>query len=200
MTIRSPEQAIEYAELLQRTGHNIGRNNCLIRVREAFGVDAIGDFDGDGSADAEDAWKRAKLRHRIDDVAGVPRGVPVYWVGGSNDNGHVAISMGAGWCMSPGTPDDPEHWGLVRISAIAQRWGGLTLAGWSEDLNGVTVWTRRVPAPKPPTPPARPSRGENVDAALRDLQRAAQRSAGNPRRTRLITAARTALRKIGRVR
>lgn len=189
-TIRTGRALRSYLRDLATRGVNVGVGLCMKNVRTAYGIPALGDYDGDGDADAVDGWKAARLRHKVEAVDAVPAGVPVWWTGGSHGYGHVAISDGGGWAWSTDLRR-PGRWDRVRISQVAQTWGGMTLAGWSEDLNGVTVWTK-------PTPP--PSRGEHVDAAAAELRAAAKASAGAPARLAKIRATLAALRKIGRVR
>lgn len=110
---------------------------CLREVRECYGVPAA-------ALDATQAWDQAKRRHPQTDPRKIPRGVPVFWLGGSGGHGHVAISTGWGRCWST----DILRAGFfdrVPIDAICDRWG-LTLVGWTEDLNGVRVYptTRRT--------------------------------------------------------
>ena len=62
---------------------------------------------------------------------------PVFWEGGSASHGHIAISAGNGFCWST----DIRRTGFmdrVPIDEIHAKWG-LTLLGWTEDINGVTV-------------------------------------------------------------
>lgn len=112
---------------------------CAVFTRTAFGAPAIGDFDGDGAADAEDVWKAAKHKHPTSNPADIPRGVPVFWSGGSADNGHAAVSAGNGLMWST----DIKRAGqvdLVPIDDVRRKWG-MKLLGWSEDINGVRVYT-----------------------------------------------------------
>lgn len=156
MTTTLGEQAIARAQYQSAHGPAYGKGQCMMRTRELYDAPAIGDYDEDGSADAEDGWKAAKLKHPFNgDYNSVPRGVPFWWSGGSNDNGHVAPTEGAGRCMSTdilrtGYYDD------VPLALIAQKWG-LTPLGWTEDIDGVIAWT-------PPTLP--PASKETPDMAL----------------------------------
>jgi hypothetical protein len=104
---------------------------CQKFTRSAFGVGSLY-----GSAVA--AWNGADMRHGVSSGAQVPRAVPVFWTGGSHGYGHVAVSVGGGLCWST---DFRRHGDvdLVRIDDITRSWN-LHLAGWSEDINEVTVY------------------------------------------------------------
>ena len=132
------EQAIARASFQSANGPQFGEGECMLRTRILFDAPAIGDFDADGSADAEDGWKFATFKHPTADPVTIPRGVPVWWGGGSHDNGHVAISVGGGACWST----DIKRTGfydLVMITRIGEQWG-LPLLGWTEDIDGVRVF------------------------------------------------------------
>lgn len=102
---------------------------CLKFVRSAYGLPAV-------HPDAHSAWHAAKGRHT--EPGYPPRGVPVFWRGGRY--GHVALSLGKGWCIST----DYVRQGRadrVPIDTITRGWG-LTYLGWAESLNGarITGW------------------------------------------------------------
>lgn len=108
---------------------------CLRQVRKCYGIDALWD-------DAAEAWREAHRRHPEVDPAAIPRGVPIFWTGGSGGHGHIAISSGHGnglcWSTDIRRAGYFDH---VPIEEIGRTWG-LTLVGWTEDLNGVRVWTK----------------------------------------------------------
>ena len=109
---------------------NPGADWCLKFVRLCYGIPAR-------EADAIAAWRTAKHKHPQTDAAKIPRGYPVFWEGGSASHGHIAISAGNGFCWST----DIRRTGFmdrVPIDEIRAKWG-LTLLGWTEDINGVTV-------------------------------------------------------------
>lgn len=103
---------------------------CARWTRERFGVAALGDFDGDGDADAVDMWKACTLKHAGD--RNPPPGVPVFWAGGSKGHGHAAISLGDGVVRSIDQPRSGVV-GTVPLSEIERAWG-LRYLGWTEDL------------------------------------------------------------------
>ena len=85
--------------------------------------------------DATAAWKAARLKHPGDRTP--PRGAPVWWTGGRNGHGHVALYLGDGLIRSTDAAG-PGRVGTVALDWPERNWG-LTYAGWSEDLNGVTI-------------------------------------------------------------
>lgn len=132
--------ASENARHQSEHGPQFGYGECLLRTRGCFGAPSIGDFDGDGSADAEDGWKATQHKHAASDFASIPANVPLWWGGGSSDHGHVAVSAGNAMCWSTDIRRT-GYFDLVPIAEISQRWG-LPFLGWTEDINGVRVWTQ----------------------------------------------------------
>ncbi|GMA26217.1 hypothetical protein GCM10025864_39760 [Luteimicrobium album] len=122
---RTPAQAIAWAKT-QHTGWN---RLCLAFVRTAYGV-------ASKYGRAVDAWNAAQHKHKTSDPKAIPAGVPVF-MQGKNPAGHVAISLGGGQCYTTddtvGGPRELPIATLVRV--------GYKLLGWTEDLNGVRVYT-----------------------------------------------------------
>lgn len=133
----TPEVAIAAARKKTTRG-TFGTGTCLKQVRLCYGVT-------NKYLSAAKAWAGAEHKHRSGS-AGIPRGVPVFWVGGSHGYGHIAISLGDGLCE---TTDFVVSggFGVARIDDITKRWG-LIFEGWTEDLNGVRVYTPPPPPPK----------------------------------------------------
>lgn len=77
-------------------------------------------------------WLAAKIRNEGDYQA--PAGVPVYWGGGSQDNGHIAVSLGNGMCRSTDAAGAGRV-GTVPLDYPVRQWG-MPYLGWSEDLYG----------------------------------------------------------------
>lgn len=132
--------AIRTARLRSRSPHPTSEvGMCLREVRECFGV-------GPKARDAAEAWHQARFPHTKpagtslgEFIESIPRGVPVFWVGGSAGHGHIAISTGfGGRCWSTDIRR-PGYFDKVPISEVTNKWG-MTFAGWSEDLNGAYVW------------------------------------------------------------
>lgn len=115
-------------------------NLCLQFVRSCFGVSAK-------YPNAKKAWENAKFRHTETDSAKIPVGVPVFYRTGTN-NWHVVISAGDGGMCYSSDVGGRGKIGRIGIQKLAKAWG-ITLLGWTEDLNGVRVYT-----PPKPTPPA----------------------------------------------
>lgn len=168
------EEAVQAA---LRTTRNVP-NTCQLVTRGWFDAPSVGDFDGDGAADAEDGWKSEPESARHGDRT-PPAGVPVSYVGGSRDNGHRAISLGNGKIRST----DAGGSGVTATVDLGwpERAWGLKYVGWSETIDGI-----KIPLP-PPTGPL--TRGENIDAALRRLKKAEKiAKEGTDRDTRLDRA------------
>jgi hypothetical protein len=121
---------------------------CKMFVRLCFAVPS------DGTPDAGRAWDQADFRHREGNPMAIPAWVPVFWEQPTVAD-HVALSIGGGLCLS----NDFLRGGRVdvcKIDDITRGWGG-TLLGWTEDIDGVRVWS--PPAPKPePEPEPKPTR------------------------------------------
>lgn len=119
-------------------------NTCQLFVRTCFDAPSVGDFDGDGAADAEDGWKSEPLWARHLDRKPW-YGSPVSYLGGSNDNGHRAIYVGGGMIRTT------DGNGNGRMATRPINWPetewGLTYAGWSETIDGLPI-----PADKKPKP------------------------------------------------
>lgn len=151
--MRNPLEAAAIARL---TKHNVP-NTCQFVVRNWLDAPSAGDFDGDGMADAEDGWKKEPQSARRAD-RNPPEGYPVFYSGGSNDNGHRALSLGNGKIRSTDAPE------LGVVSTVPLDWPeknwGLTYVGWSTTMDGVEI-------PKPEK-----TRGFRVDEALTKLVRA----------------------------
>lgn len=163
-------RAIAYAERQCAQGPREMVGMCKRQVRMAFRVTIS------RSLDAAEAWREAVHKHHAPDPNQIPAGVPIFWTGGSAGHGHVAISdVTAGWCWSTDIAR-PGYFDRVHITEIAQSWG-LKLVGWTEDLDGVRVYT-------PPKP--KPSYGGAVDDALDDL--AIAKSRGRRKRIKAVIA------------
>lgn len=129
---RSGNQAIDWARA--HTRWPVGY--CQQYVRTAFDVGAY-------YGTASQAWAGATKKHRVSHGAHCPRGVPVFWTGGSHGYGHVALSIGNGLCIST----DAGGAGVVAvvsIDSLTARWG-LSFQGWTEDINTVTVFHKPKP-------------------------------------------------------
>lgn len=125
--------AVKAARLKSKSAHPTdGEGMCLQQVRECFGV-------AGGTPDAITAWEQAKHKHPETDVTKIPRNVPVFWSGGSHGHGHIAIATGDARCWSTDIMR-AGYFDRVSLAEIHAKWG-LTLLGWTEDLNGVRVWS-----------------------------------------------------------
>lgn len=115
---------------------------CEMFVRTCFGFPAK-------YGSALQAWNATKRRHS--NINDAPAGVPIFWrLHKANPNyglGHVAISVGGGYCISTSVGANKSI-GKVRIADLTRAWG-MTPLGWTEDYHGKTVWTPPAPAPAP---------------------------------------------------
>lgn len=136
---RGTEAAIAVAREQSQNGPQYGVGECLMRVRGCYAVAAK-------YPDAATAWRNTKKPHPVPADANIPRGVPIWWTGGSKGFGHVAIATGDGQCWSTDIRR-PGMFDKVPISEIHAEWG-MPFEGWSEDINDVTVYI--PPAPKQP--------------------------------------------------
>jgi len=130
MSVRKGEAAVHNASTW--VGHSYPAGWCLRWVRERFGIGLLY-----GSAAL--AWRSAKHRHQSGPP---PRGVPVFYTGGRSGFGHVAISAGGGYIYTTDLPNMGRV-GKVHWKEPIRRWG-MTYAGWTNDLNGVSTWCRTV--------------------------------------------------------
>lgn len=154
---RMGEEAVAEAKRWTLDSISLGAiGYCLRGVREIFGVAAHYNT-------AIDAWNDAKYRHPAPQGDAVPRAVPVFWSGGSDGFGHVAISIGNGLCRST----DWKRAGMVdlaRIDDITSAWA-LNLEGWTRDLNTVVV---KEPIAHQPDSPG--GQGDDPDGGRRVAQ------------------------------
>jgi hypothetical protein len=161
--MRTPRQAVRAA---LDTVNNVPRT-CQFVVRGWLDAPSAGDFDGDGAADAEDGWKKEPISARRND-RNPPEGFPVYYSGGSQDNGHRALSLGDGKIRSTDAPT-VGHVSTVPLDWPEKNWG-LKYVGWSTTMDGVPIPVPVVPpksAFKPPT---------HVSIARRHLKAALKRA------------------------
>lgn len=151
---------------------------CQMWSRTVAGGVSVGDFDGDGDADAVDGWKQSTKKHPGD--RNPPRGTIVSFSGGSKGYGHRAISLGAPGIRSTDMSTltgryAPGVVGTVSISEIEKAMG-VKYLGWSEDISGVLI-----PLPPAVKPPKLTSRGKSVDEAIARLKKS-RAKAGTERR------------------
>lgn len=141
--MRLGEQALDWAEGQVENPSRDWTNLCLKFVRECYGIKAK-DYTNNGRDPwAIEAYRFAAYKHPVSQPA--PLGVPIFW-DKPGTPGHVVISAGDGMCYST----DVRVKGKVSLVPIrdVDRWLGSSFkqVGWTEDLNGVRVWT-------PPDPP-----------------------------------------------
>jgi hypothetical protein len=123
-------RAIARARTESRRGPLLEVGMCLENVRDCYDI-------GPGAPTAIAAWERAAHKHPTSNPATIPRGYPIMWSGGSRGAGHIAIGAGHGWCWSTDIAR-PGRFDRVPVARVHTQWG-LTLEGWTQDLNGVSI-------------------------------------------------------------
>jgi hypothetical protein len=140
-------------------GHSYGVGWCQMFTNQLFATGSVGDWDGDGSADAEDGWKKAVAHGKvvrasnISSYYNIPASVMLFWTGGSHGHGHAAVGVGGGKMVSTDQPRSGRI-GLVEISRVRATWG-LRLAGYATvDGNGYDLgsYGGRLGTAKPAAP------------------------------------------------
>lgn len=123
----APRTAAETVQAAEASTSNVP-GQCLGWSREQADVPSLYDA-------ASTAWEHASGRHPGDDTP--PAGAAVYWTGGSNGYGHVAISLGNGLVRSSDGAGQGVV-GTVPLGRITEEWG-LDYAGWASSINGYTI-------------------------------------------------------------
>lgn len=122
---------VRNAEETARTAESRWQNEpgmCLEWSRECADIGPL-------HPDATAAWENAVHRHHGD--VNPPRGAMVYWLGGSEGHGHIAVSVGGGKVRST----DADGWGgvaTVDVGWPCRAWG-LTYAGWADNVNDQVI-------------------------------------------------------------
>lgn len=104
---------------------------CLMRVRESYGIPAK-------YPDAISAWNGSQHKHPETDFRNIPPGYPVFWAGGSAGHGHVAEKKDTGYRVESTDILRTGYVDVVDGRLVHTRWG-LTLLGYTTDLNGVPI-------------------------------------------------------------
>lgn len=152
---------------LNFVGRGYGIGWCQMFTNQLFATGSVGDWDGDGSADAEDGWKKAIAHGKVVRAANIrsynniPASVMLFWTGGSHDHGHAAVGIGHGMMVSTDLPYTGRI-GKVPISYPHIRWG-LTFAGYATvDGNGYDLGSYGGSAGGKHVKPAAPGRTYQV--------------------------------------
>ena len=185
--IRNREEAAQAAEA---TVSNIP-GFCQGQTRAWFLSPSVGDVDHDGASDAEDGWKSEPEEFKHVGDRNPPRGVPISFLGGRNDNGHRAMSLGDSRFRSTDFDSDTQSFrsgvvGTATSIGALERAMGVTYAGWSETIGG-----ELIPIPEGPL-----TRGKRVDSAIIEIREARDISRDGTKRDSQLRLALRALRKI----
>lgn len=84
------------------------------------------------------AWQKAKKRHKTSSWKQIPAGVPIFMDKPGSKYGHVALYAGGGKMYTTRASTNRTHLDPVDLWIS---WGW-RLLGWTEDLNGVVVYTK----------------------------------------------------------
>lgn len=158
MTLRRGEAAEKWARDHSERNPSTGgswRGLCLSFVRQSFGVEAR-------IPTAGQSWDASRHKHVVRSGAQIPAHVPVHFEMPTVAD-HVALSIGGGLCLS----SDAVRTGkvdVISIDRLARKWG-VSRIGWTEDMNGVRIWSPRKPKP----------RATNVSLARQDMRTAIDR-------------------------
>jgi hypothetical protein len=130
----TPDQNAE-----NQVGHTAPQwtDHCLVFVRTMFGLSPNGH-----EATAISAWNDCPTVNRHPAPCDPPANVPVFWSGGSQGYGHVAVSLGKINGVNKIVSTDIGGAGTVSIcdlTDIHARWG-LTFLGWTGHLEGVDIY------------------------------------------------------------
>jgi hypothetical protein len=136
----SVETAIAHCAHQSAHGPRFGTGECQRQTRRAYQVES------NGTPDASTDWSLSEYQHRPPaDLRTIPRGALLAWTGGTHGHGHRAICAGNGLMWSTDSRR-PGYYDLVPIEEPAKRWG-LKFVGWTEDIDGVHVFTPPHPHP-----------------------------------------------------
>jgi hypothetical protein len=127
-SVRGPNQAAAMAVSYARANRYVTPSMCLAYTRGWYGV-------ASRYPSAISAWLNNPDKRYTSNPHAVPRGVPVWWTGGTY--GHIAISLGNGLCASTDWPR--AQVGICGINQLSASWGK-RFVGWSPSINGVQVW------------------------------------------------------------
>lgn len=132
MSIRTPAEAIAYSKKITKGYAGL----CLVFVRTCYGIAAK-------YPSAATAWEAAEHKHRQSTAAGIPEGVPVFFSTPATKYGHVALHLGGGQFRTNYSAKGTVVTSKLGAGALA----GMTMLGWTEDVNGVRVYKAGTPAP-----------------------------------------------------
>lgn len=130
---RTVREAMAWISREIKYGRTFKPGMCKRECREAYLIAS------DGAEDAAEAWSRTD--HRV--TGQWVRGAFVWWTGGSDGHGHVAICR---WRRGHiRTVDYPRRgrWNNTTVAELEAVWPRIRYAGMSLDIDGVKV--RRLP-------------------------------------------------------
>lgn len=166
--IRTRQQAMA-ASLEQKTNKP---GMCQAVTRGWYNAPSVGDVDGDGRADAEDGWKSEPAWARHPGDRNPPAGVPLYFEGGRNDDGHRAQSHPHGRVRSTDWSTlanryNPGTVGTANSIGDIERGMGVRYVGWTSTISG---------HPIPGDEPSKPQRPEGVQEEIDHIKAKKQKA------------------------
>lgn len=181
MAIRTRKEAVKVALATTRNTPRM----CQAVTRGWFNAPSVGDYDGDGAADAEDGWKTEPAWAKHPGDRKPPAGTPVSYGGGSSDNGHRAISLGPvgpnGEYMIRSTDGGGSGVTATVSLSFPERAWNMPYLGWSETISGLTIPKDSEPKPKPKPKPKKPTRVSIAQGLLEKAKKQALKSGNKSR-------------------
>lgn len=126
MAIRTPTQAVNYAQSALNTGYN---GYCLAHVQDAYGAKPR-------YASAIAAWNGCSEPHPTSNLASAPYGAPVYFSQPGNPYGHIALHLNGDTMYTTDSSVGYPH--EDSISKWIRQYGYVPL-GWSGDIENQNI-------------------------------------------------------------
>ena len=126
MALRTPSEAVAYAQQHLNTGYN---GLCLAHVQDAYGAVPV-------EPSAISAWNNSKHKHPTADLASAPYGAPIYWSQPGNPYGHIALHLDGDRMYTTDSAAGHPH--EASISDWQNRYSYQPL-GWTEDIENQPI-------------------------------------------------------------
>lgn len=126
MAIRTPTQAVKYAQSTLNTGYN---GYCLAHVQDAYGAEPR-------YASAIAAWNGSSQPHPTTNLTTAPYGAPIYFSQPGNPYGHIALHLNGDKMYT--TDSSIGHPHEDTITKWIHQYGYKPL-GWSSDIENQPI-------------------------------------------------------------